>query len=180
MNLSSVRFYFVILAVAVVLPAGCADRAVQISEPVTWGAARNVVQADNLFIAGQPDRQGLQMARDAGIDLVVNMRMPNEMNWDEKSVVEGLGMRYLNIPISGSGPAFDPEMIESLHELVTAHPDQKILMHCASGNRTSAWYGIYLVEKEGYKLEEALAIAEQTGLTRAALVARMREYLSAL
>jgi protein tyrosine phosphatase (PTP) superfamily phosphohydrolase (DUF442 family) len=137
-----------------------------------------VVQADNLFIAGQPDKQGLQMARDAGVDLVVNMRLPNESRWNEKAFVEELGMQYLSIPMSGAGPVFDPATIERLHELVSENPDQKILMHCASGNRTSAWFGLYLVEEKGYTLEEALAIAQQTGLTRSAYVAQMRRYLN--
>lgn len=176
MKLISLRIYLGCCFLIVVLGA-CGDQTVEVSPSVAWGAASSVVQSGNLYFAGQPDRQTLETARSAGIQTVLNLRMPDEMDWDEAAVAAELGLEYLDMPISRSGPGFDSEIIERLHRYISDHPNEKILMHCSSGNRVSAWYALYLVQKKGYSLDEALPIAEQTGLTHADLVTRLQEYL---
>ncbi|MDH3646121.1 MAG: sulfur transferase domain-containing protein [Gammaproteobacteria bacterium] len=162
------------LAATTALLSGCGG--VEIKAPVSWGGT-NIVQADNLYFAGQPDQKTLEAARDAGIDIVINMRLPNELEWDEAAAVRELGVQYLSMPVSKTGPGFDSAVIESLHDIVTRNADRNILLHCSTGNRVSAWYALYLVQKHGLSQEEALSIAAQTGLTRAGLVTRVEEYL---
>ena len=44
------------------------------------------------------------MVAESGVSCVINMRTAQEMTdveYDEQAVVEGLGMRYLNLPVSG-------------------------------------------------------------------------------
>jgi len=166
-----------ILGIAL-MTACSSDEAVEVDQPVSWGAADKVVRSGNLYFSSQPDQQALAAAAETGVEMVVNLRLPDEADWDEEGAARELGLQYFNVPVSKDGPGFDHGAIEMLHELAAANSNKKILMHCSSGNRASAWYALNLVEQHGMDLEQALIIAGQTGLTKPALEARVREHLS--
>ena len=99
------------------------------------------------------------------------------MDWDEAAAATGLGLEYHAVPIARGGAAFERESIERITGIVDANPDQDIVLHCSSGNRVAAWYAIYLVQRQGLSLEEALERARARGLARASSQARIEAYL---
>lgn len=168
-----------IIAMAGACAAGCAGKPSDTGPALEWGNTPNLVQMGNLYFAGQPDVAGLAAAKEAGVDIVVNLRMPDEMKFDEASAVAANGMEYFMVPISGDQPSFEPGTINMISELVAANHDKQILVHCASSNRVGAWYAIHLVEQEGIPLPQAMEIGRRAGMTRPALEKRVREYLGA-
>ncbi|NND60540.1 MAG: hypothetical protein HKN49_09760 [Gammaproteobacteria bacterium] len=153
----------VVLSLLILIGAACAP-AVQLSDE------------PRLAFHGQPDADTLAQWRDDGVDVVINLRPADEMAWDERSAVEGLGMQYHQVGIGRAGPGFDRAAIAKITALVDANPGRDIALHCSSGNRAAAWYAIYLVEN-GTPLPQALAQAQQAGMTRPALADRVNQYL---
>ena len=163
-----------------ILLVGCTAHAVKpadVTGPETWGASNNVTHVENLYFSGQVDAESLHMARMQGVTTIVNARHPSEMDWDEKSVAEDLGLEYISIPISKKSDTFDPETIAQIDTVVGKRKGQKILMHCSSGNRVAAWYAIHLVDKQDMKNDDALDVARKNGLTREGMESRVRTYL---
>ena len=145
--------------------------------PFVWGAAPNVTRLDNLWFAAQPDVAGLGAAKQNGIAVVVNMREPAEMSWDEAGAVEGLGIRYFSVPVSRLRP-YSAQAFDRIAEIVEANPEKQILIHCGNSNRAGAWLAAQLVQREGMSVDEALAVARRAGLNQDPFVQRVRDYLA--
>jgi protein tyrosine phosphatase (PTP) superfamily phosphohydrolase (DUF442 family) len=168
------------IAAITILLAGCASHAVTPEDttgPETWGASDNVTHIENLYFSGQVDAESLHMARMQGVTTIVNTRYPSEMDWDEKSAAENIGLEYISIPISRDSDTFDPQTIARIDAVVGERTGQKILMHCSSGNRVAAWYAIHLVEKQNMKDDDAIDVARRNGLTREGMESRVHVYL---
>lgn len=112
--------------------------------------------------AGQPDEASLNSLAEAGYVAVIDLRSASEdRGFDEKSVVEALGMNYISIPVSGAdGVSFDNAALldQSLSGI-----EGPVLVHCASSNRVGAL--LSLREKmHGASTEEALNLGLAAGL----------------
>src|SRR5947207_11521023 len=61
---------------------------------------------ERLGTAGQPTKDQFRMIRDAGFDVVLNLALPTSDNAlaDEGSIVTGLGMSYVHIPVDFQAP----------------------------------------------------------------------------
>jgi protein tyrosine phosphatase (PTP) superfamily phosphohydrolase (DUF442 family) len=147
------------------------------AEPQVWGAASNVVGVKHLYLSAQPDQVTLKMAIKHGVGVVINLRDPNEQDWDEDSAAASLGLTYYNLPISRSGPGFDTDILAQISKLVAKHRDTKILMHCSSGNRAGAWFAVHLVRDHGMLVEQSIEMSQLVGLTNAGVQSRVREFL---
>ncbi len=143
-----------------------------------WGKTPNVTQLGTLFFAGQIDEEGLQRAKDAGVTLVLNLRSPDEHDWDEESAVEGAGLQYANVPITGAG--FTPDAVAEIEALVKEHQAQGVLVHCASSNRVGGWLTTHMVTQHGEDLETALEFGRRAGMKSPAVEKRARDYLDGL
>jgi protein tyrosine phosphatase (PTP) superfamily phosphohydrolase (DUF442 family) len=146
--------------------------------PFVWGAAAHVTRLGNLWFADQPDAAGLDAARQNGVGVVVNLREPEELTWDEASAVEAMGMHYFSVPVSGALP-FSAQAFDRIEEIVASHPNQQVLIHCSSSNRAAGWLATHLVQREGMAVEDALAVGRRTGITKDAIAEKVRAYLSA-
>ena len=100
-----------------------------------WGAVSNVVGVKHLYLSAQPDQAALETAIEHGVGVVINLREPDEQDWDENGAVTSLGLTYYNLPIAKSGPGFDSDNLAQISRLIGKHRNTKILMHCSSGNR---------------------------------------------
>lgn len=159
------------VALCAMLLASCAD-----GPPEPSATAPNAQQGPELRFSGQPRADEFAQLAGQGIDVVVNLREPEEMEFDEAAAAEAAGLSYYAVPISRSGSGFDADAIAQLHAIADRHADDDVFVHCASGNRAAAWYATYLVERKGVGIDEALARARERGL-RATLEPRVREYL---
>lgn len=173
MMLASVLFLWALLN-------GCATQTISVQdvrEPQVWGSAASVVGVQRLYISGQPDAAGLDEAQRQGVGAIINLRGPDESEWDEAQAAASRGIAYYQVPISGRDPNFDPAVINRISELVAQHPGEPVLVHCASGNRAAAWLAIHLVQDHGLGTDTALEIARPAGLTYAPLEPKIRRFL---
>lgn len=150
-----------------------------IQGPVVWGATRNVTHYGNLWFSGQPDQAGLEAAKLAGVSVVVNLRHPSELDWDERSAAESLGLSYYSLPVVGTEP-LSQETFAAIDALVAQHQSEQVLVHCSSSNRVGAWFTAHLVTHRAMSFEHALQVGRKTGLTKEPLVEKVRAYLEAL
>ena len=153
---------FLLVAISV----GCSNSGIgmmDVTGPETWGGSDNVRHLGHLYISEQPDAEALRVASANGVNTVIDMRHPSETDWNEKKAAESAGLEYINIPIDRRSNTFDKATIERINLTVDEHDGEKILLHCASGNRTSGWLAIYLAEKRALTVTEALAVAEKAG-----------------
>jgi len=119
----------------------------------------------NYVTGGQPSVKDLQELASHGNKVVINLRGEGEFEgFDEKNVVDSLGMTYVSIPVSGAGDV-NFENVAKFHEVLSKSSD-KTLVHCASGNRVGAFFALEAFKYGGKSAEEALEIGRAAGLTR--------------
>lgn len=100
---------------------------------------------EQIATSGQPERDVFPLIKAAGYDLVIYMATPASTNHipEEEQIVQGLGMRYVHIPVIWESP-----QVSQYDELVTLlehNRGQKIYIHCALNYRVSAFMFLYRV-----------------------------------
>jgi uncharacterized protein (TIGR01244 family) len=145
---------FVVLAVLV---AGCSE-----SKAPQVALMNQAEPLPGITTAGQPDEASLRGLADAGYTTVIDLRTADEdRGFDEKGTVEGLGMKYISLPISG-GQGVTYENAARLDETL-AGIDGPVLLHCASSNRVGALLSLREV-LHGASDEDALELGTEAGL----------------
>lgn len=132
-----------------------------------------VAVGPRVLISGQPTPLGFSEARREGVTLVLNLRPESELQFDERGVVEGMGMDYVNLPVTAA--TLDDAHVEAFIEqirLLRRRPgsEDRVLLHCSSGNRVAALWAMYEVREGGLPPEQAVARARQAGLKSPELV----------
>jgi len=105
--------------------------------------------------AGQPTQEQFRSVREGGFDAVVNLAMPTSDNAipNEGSIVTGLGMLYVHIPVDFKAPA--PRDFQAFCRVMEAFGDRRVFVHCAANMRVSAFLFLYRVLREGVGGPEA-------------------------
>lgn len=154
------------LALVAALSCGCATRTPSAIAPKTPYAER--ARSGDVVFSEQPTPADLAAFRDAGGDLVVNLRTYREMtervDYDEKDEARRLGLRYVHLPVTGS--TLNVEHVRRLGALLD---DRRggVLLHCAWGGRAIALYTAHLAVNRGLPLDEALERGRAVGLDSA-------------
>lgn len=108
---------------------------------------------DLVATSGQPSREQFKDIADAGFAAVVNLAMTDGENalLDEGSIVAGLGMTYIHIPVPWEAPT-SGHLNQYLGVMKALEP-AKVWVHCVVNARVSAFNYHYL--KNRLALEEA-------------------------
>lgn len=141
-----------------------------------WGSAEHVVAADGFFFAGQPDAVGFAQAAAAGVTAVINIRGPQEVDWDVAAAVAQAGMAYVNEPLVLSRNGIDQASVVRISALLQELAGEQVLIHCASGNRVALWWALHLIDQHGLDDSAAVALAQQAGM-RPALAPLVKQHL---
>lgn len=92
-----------------------------------------------------------------GVGIIVNFRDERDELAFEKQQVESLGMKYVEIPWSGSNYPSDAQVLQFL-DLVRANPLTKIFVHCKRGaDRTGTMVAAYRIAVEHKPVAEAVS-----------------------
>lgn len=161
------RFLIMILSLGLLLSA-CAGRIeeapgppvkVDLAEIVETG----VVQPVGGFTpAGQPDEAALSVFAKNGYAAVIDLRTSGEERGiDEQTVVEGLGMDYVSLPVGRDGITF--ENARALDQLIRSY-ERPVLVHCGSSNRVGALLALR-ASLNGVDDETAIEVGKKGGLT---------------
>jgi len=120
----------------------------------------------NLFRGGQPEGTDFQELRKMGIRTVVNFRVED----DERATVEGLGIKYVHIPIDipllerpfKQIPQGD---IDAFFRVLRDPGNQPVFVHCRRGtDRTGAMIGFYRIEFDRWDPQRAYGEARKLGM----------------
>lgn len=110
---------------------------------------------ERLGTAGQPTQTQFPAVREAGFDAVINLALPTSDNAlaDEGSIVTGLGMAYVHIPVDFKTPT--SEDFRVFCGVMEAFRDRRVFVHCAANKRVSAFVYLYRVLKQRVSPSEA-------------------------
>ena len=146
--------------------------------PLTLADTPNVHAFEGLLTSGQPTVAGLEAAAAMGVRSVLTNRKDSELEtvpFDERAVVEGLGMTYARIPWGGPEELTDEVLDRSVAFLREA--ERPVLYHCASANRVGAAFAAWRALDQGVEIEAALAEGRKIGMRTAALEPIVRRYV---
>jgi tyrosine-protein phosphatase SIW14 len=110
---------------------------------------------DVLFRGAQPSAQGLAELKKLGVTTIVDLRgNRGEVQW-ERSQSEALGMRFVNIPVTGWSSPADAQVAQFLK--LFGDPSQKVFVHCRFGeDRTGVMVAAYRIAAQKWTADQAL------------------------
>jgi protein tyrosine phosphatase (PTP) superfamily phosphohydrolase (DUF442 family) len=128
---------------------------------------------------GQPTEQQIKAFKAAGGQVVLDNRDPMEPRpFDEPATVRAAGLEYISLPIVHG--AVTTDTMKQMHEALKKLEGKKALLHCSSGNRTSAALIPYLMIDKKMEQDDAVDIAMSIGLRSAELMEIAVSYASGL
>ena len=122
---------------------------------------------ENTIVCGALDEDKVAALAAAGVEVVINLQPDDELSFDEKAAVEGAGMDYEQLPISGANDLKQLKML-AFDNILRQHHGKKIAMHCGSGNRVGAAIALRAGWLRGRKMDTAMERGRSHGLTKLA------------
>jgi protein tyrosine phosphatase (PTP) superfamily phosphohydrolase (DUF442 family) len=111
---------------------------------------------DFLLRGAQPSNQGLAELKKLGVTTVVNLRGWGHEVESERKQAESLGLRYVNIPVSGWSPPSDEQVAQFL-ALLRSSPGQRIFVYCKYGeDRSAVMMAVYRIAENYWTAEQAI------------------------
>ena len=104
--------------------------------------------------------------------VVVDLRHADEGTSTERNRLADAGVTYYHLPMGGAAP--EPATVATLAALLNDHPEQPLVIHCASGNRAGLLWASYLIDT-GTSVEDALQAVAPIAV-RASIRESIREY----
>ncbi len=130
------------------------------------------------FSGGQPTDVQLSALAGAGVKHVINLRPASETpKLDEASLVADRGMIYHSLPVDGAA-GLTLSNVKALDQLLKKAGDEKVFLHCSSGNRVGALMALRASLIYGESTDAAIAQGKAWGLTR--LEPELRRLMGAL
>jgi uncharacterized protein (TIGR01244 family) len=145
--------------------AARADEARQAAAAVP-GFQALFIASPNLYSGGPPDRASLEKLQAMGLRHVIDLR-PAEPGQPEVEAAWAaeLGLSFRRLPVRGAED-LTPEMVRRLDQELATLKGEPVLVHCASGNRSSALLALRAAWIEGEPQDEALRLGQRAGLTK--------------
>jgi protein tyrosine phosphatase (PTP) superfamily phosphohydrolase (DUF442 family) len=108
-----------------------------------------------LSSSGQPSAEQLEAVRDAGFERVVFLALTDSEGSieNEDSIVKGLGMEFVHIPVIWESPT--PDDVALFLALMSSAPEKKTLVHCQVNFRASTFSFLYRVLHDDVPVGEA-------------------------
>lgn len=119
--------------------------------------------APDLYRGGQPDEKGFAFLRDLGVRTVVSFR--NDVS--ERATVEGLGMRWVNIPLTFRpfSTAVSDEAVALFFATLDDPESGPVFFHCQRGaDRTGTFAALHRILRQGWTVDRAYDEARDIGM----------------
>src|SRR5215203_691956 len=140
---------------------------------------QNFGQMDERFYRGaQPNPGDYQALKDLGVNTVIDLR--NDPTVYEKTEVEKLGMKYVNIPMSGWKSPKDQDIVTFL-DLMQESTTGTVFVHWKGGiHRAGVAGAVYRFTKYGWDYDEAYSEMKNynfsSGLVHGSLKGYVKDY----
>lgn len=117
----------------------------------------------SLITGGQPSAAQLRALKEAGGDIVLDVRDPMESRpVDEAAMVRELGMEYVNIPVRAG--SLDDSTMERILGVLRGAGSKTVFFHCGSGNRVGGALLPFFILDQKMDEEDAIEQAMRVGL----------------
>lgn len=116
---------------------------------------------ENFKISGVLSNSDIDEYKKSGYQIFVDFRLPQENIKPQQDYIISNNLKFYHIPVAGG--ALSPDDVDLLDEIITNHPNDKIVMFCGSGCRVAAVLGLLQI-KHGTPIKEALDFAYQNGM----------------
>ena len=122
-------------------------------------------QVDNIYISGQPTYEAFIKLKSEGVTTVINLRTQQEMDnreyvsFDEKALLDSLGMEYVHIPLGGPDTPYNNEALLKFADALD-NSEGKVLLHCTVGRRASYMFAAYLIQFKSFSPNKAIEYAK--------------------
>lgn len=117
-----------------------------------------------LYRGAEPDDRCLEHLAGLGIRTVVNLRDEKDASDRERRRTVALGMRYVNLPMSGFERPALPEVRKALAAILEPGV-QPVFVHCKRGrDRTGVIVAAYRMTHEGWTADRAVEEAQRFGI----------------
>jgi protein tyrosine/serine phosphatase len=130
-----------------------------------------------LIRGGRPTPEGLKNMKAAGVRTVIDLRIAPKTVAKERQAVQGLGMRFINLPMSSEPPT--QKQIETFLHTARDPASQPVYVNCEHGaDRTGTMVGIYREQFDGWTFDRAYREMLRYGFTPAyhKLTATVKRY----
>jgi tyrosine-protein phosphatase SIW14 len=120
---------------------------------------------ERVYRGTQPAAEGFAYLAKLGIKTILDLREGGARSTDEQRVVTALGMRYINVPMSGLTPPTGDQtnQVLALLEDILAGP---VFVHCLRGHdRTGAVIAAYHIHHDRWDNARALEDAVAHGMS---------------
>jgi len=132
------------------------------------------VTETGLLVGGQPSREQLEAIHFAGYRTVVNLRPDSELGDEgEQAVVEGMGMKFVSIPVAGPAGLTEANA-RALGRTLAERDALPAVVHCSTGQRVAALLGLKAFVVDRLSPAAAIALAKSLGLTTLETALRKR------
>lgn len=122
--------------------------------------------SENIYAAGQPPADSFAALAKAGIRHVINLRPPEETpGFNEAAIATQSNLAYYNIPVSGATD-LTRDKVKLLDDVLSKIGNEKVILHCSSGNRAGALMALRAAWIDGASAEQAIQVGERHGLTK--------------
>ena len=130
------------------------------------------------LVSGQPSEEDFSFLRKLSPLHIINLRNKKEFSdFNEALLMEEMSLPYDNIPIIQEGD-FHKDSLESVCSILSSlKEEEKVLIHCAAGQRASIALMAFLIKSERISKKEAPEMAENLGLKKPELLNRLLEIL---
>ena len=120
--------------------------------------------APGLYRGAEPNERCLDHLAKLGIRTVVSLRDDEEASEDERTQTSVLGIRYVNLPMSGiDRPSV--AQVQRVLAVVCRPENQPVFVHCKRGrDRTGVIVAAHRMSHEGWPAERAMQEAKSFGL----------------
>ena len=127
---------------------------------------------------GQPLPDDYKSLADLGIKTIIDLR--NDPTDYEKSAAEAVGMKYINIPMSGWKSPSDADL-EQFLKIVDNPGTGKFFVHCKAGiHRTGVAGAVYRMNKYGWGYDQVYQEMKKynfsSGLVHGSLKSYVKDY----
>ncbi len=128
--------------------------------------------------AGAVTPASVAAIKDMGFKAIFNLREASEPGADieaETAAAKTAGINFYHLPFNNASP--DPAVVDRFLKTISEKGNEPAFIHCASGNRASAFWLIKRVLIDKWDIEKASAEAAALGLTSQPLKTFALDYI---
>lgn len=122
---------------------------------------------------GPPTAATIAEMKALGYSTIINLRTLAEPGVaEEAALAEAAGLHYVHIPVSGTTTNLRNAL--ALSEALASAPEGRILLHCGSGSRAGAMWGLKEALEHGLSHDQAAEVARRSGMRSERLESAVR------